>query len=116
MGLLSEQGPQDWHLAPAKLREACNEANKALVDSRNSTLQAVALGFGLNSTRELGCNTVVGCTTPQHVYELLERWRSLFAAPVEGGRDDEKRIRSLDIQRQNESLVTDILGKTGLLK
>lgn len=119
MGLLSAQGAQDWHLAPPSLRQACRESNDYLTRYRSTTLQSVALGFGLKSTRELGCNTVVGCTVPTHVMELMERWNSLYKEEDEEEEDEEsrkKRKEALRIQIDNEEIVKTILGKTGLVK
>lgn len=118
MGLLSAQGPQEWHLAPPSLREACAEANSYLSKERGTTLQSVALGFGLNSTREMGCNTVVGCTMVEHVHELLERWNTLYASESEeeAACEGAEREEALKMQSENEESVKAILGKTGLLK
>lgn len=116
MGLLSAQGAQDWHLAPAELQQACHDSNTYLSKERDTTLQSVALGFGLNSTREFGCNTVVGCTMPEHVTELMNRWKLLFADKLDGGLHGTSREEALLIQAQNEDKVKEILGKTGYLK
>lgn len=116
MGLLSAQGAQDWHLAPSSLREACVEANDYLTTQRSTTLQSVALGFGLNSSSSMGCNTVVGCTIPQHVYELMERWKSLYADNLDGGLVGVEREEALNKQREDEESVKAIIRKTGLLK
>lgn len=116
MGLLSAQGAQDWHLAPPELKKACHDSNAYLVAERNTTLQSVALGFGLNSTRELGCNTVVGCTLPEHVIELMQRWKLLFADKIDGGIHGQQRVDALAVQAQNEEKVKEILGETGYLK
>lgn len=116
MGLLSAQGAQEWHLAPAALRDACRESNSYLANEKNTTLQSVALGFGLNSTREMGCNTVVGCTLPEHVHELMQRWKLLYADKLDGGAVGEERKHALERQEQNEKKVREIIGKTGYLK
>lgn len=121
MGLLSAQGAQDWHLAPSSLRQACRESNEYLTRYKSTTLQSVALGFGLKSTRELGCNTVVGCTVPTHVMELMERWNSLYKEEEEEEEEDDeesskRRKEALRIQIENEEIVKMILGKTGLVK
>jgi D-arabinose 1-dehydrogenase len=117
MGLLSSQGAQEWHLAPPALRQACSDANAHLSTKRSTTLQSVALGFGLGSTTELGCNTVVGCTMPEHVSELMERWNMLYAlSHEEGACSSEKRTQALSDQSRDEHEVKEILGKTGLLK
>jgi len=116
MGLLSAQGAQEWHLAPPELRQACHDSNTYLSKERGTTLQSVALGFGLNSTREFGCNTVVGCTMPEHVTELMDRWKLLFADKEDGGLHGSLRDEALSSQAQDEDRVKEILGKTGYLK
>jgi L-galactose dehydrogenase len=88
MGVLTEQGASDWHPAPAKLREAGQEAVK-LCRSRGINLPGVALRFAFD--HNYVSSTLVGMSTQQHVQEslnvlaaksdpnLLQEIRELFA-------------------------------------
>ncbi len=64
MGLLSSQGPPDWHPAPADLRAACRAA-AALCRTRGSELAELALAYTM--TLPGIAATVSGAVTPQQV-------------------------------------------------
>ena len=121
MGLLTTSGPQSWHLAPPSLRSACAAAAAELSSAHATSLEAVANGFGLASTRkELGCNTVIGCSIPEHVDQVLRIWKALYAPrdafSTDAAQGQASREASIAAQRQHEAVVRDLLKETGYLE
>lgn len=113
MGLLSTQGAHFWHLAPDTLKAACKEAAEKLISEKQTTLQAVALGYGLKSSTFPSCHTVVGCNTPAHVEELMTAWNTLYAG---GDVTDSGKEVATKTQHENEEFVWEFLRPTGYLQ
>lgn len=121
MGLLTTLGPQPWHLAPPSLRSACAAAAAELSSAHSTSLEAVANGFGLASTQhELGCNTVIGCSVPEHVEQVLSIWKALYT-PLDGSsphaaQEQASREASIAAQKHHEAAVKKLLKETGYLE
>lgn len=70
MGLLTRQGPPDWHPASAEIKQACAEAS-ALCQAQGVDIAKLALQFSVSHT-EID-TTLVGMATPEQVETNL-RW------------------------------------------
>ena len=88
MGLLRTAGPQDWHPASPEVKVATREAISRVAEL-GTTLEDVALGFGLTSATIPGTTsgpdtpTVVGLSTPEEVHETMRVYNSLYENHVD---------------------------------
>jgi L-galactose dehydrogenase len=64
MGLLSDNGPQDWHPAPEEVKEAGRKAAELCRD-RGASLAALAMQFALGERRI--ATTISGAATPREL-------------------------------------------------
>ncbi len=92
MGLLTPEGPPEWHPAPPALKAACRRAAEACA-REGADLAALALRFAVDTT--IVATTLVGMPTVAHVdrnlesiarpldHSLLERVRAVLE-PVDG--------------------------------
>ncbi|KAL8284088.1 hypothetical protein RQP46_004837 [Phenoliferia psychrophenolica] len=82
MGLLRNEGGQAWHPASPELLKAQAEA-VAVVTKAGTTLEAVALGYGLASAGSSASHTpiVVGLSTPEEVHETMRVYAELYSNP-----------------------------------
>jgi L-galactose dehydrogenase len=64
MGLLTEKGPQKWHLAAAEIKEVCARA-VAHCKKKKANISKLALQFAIGH-RDIAC-TLVGSPTPEEV-------------------------------------------------
>jgi L-galactose dehydrogenase len=64
MGLLTRQGPPDWHPAPEALKSACTQA-AALCDTRGLDIATLALAF--SASAPFVTSTIVGMPTVAQV-------------------------------------------------
>lgn len=118
MGLLRASGPQAWHPAPPTLLSASSEAAHLCV-TRNTTLEAVSLGFGLTSASSdpdptRWTSTVVGFSNPDEVKETARVYKKLYAqSSAREARKPSGPGRRAAHQWENEKLVMDVFEKAG---
>lgn len=79
MGLLTEQGPPDWHPAPEKIRKAAREV-VAVCRRRGLQPADVALRFCLN--HPYVATTLVGMSRPEHVERNIRGMAARIAPEV----------------------------------
>ncbi|GAX20920.1 D-threo-aldose 1-dehydrogenase [Fistulifera solaris] len=86
MGLLSNQGPRDWHPASAELKEACRRAVQ-ICQQEGIDISRLALLFALSNER-VPC-TVVGMKNEEEVELVLKIAKRIGHAVAEGAKDQE---------------------------
>jgi D-arabinose 1-dehydrogenase len=118
MGLLRTTGGQPWHPASAEMKLASEESARLILE-KGSTLEKVALTFGLSSVDltpgSVETTTVIGLSTPEEVHETVEVYAELYAEGKEsrGGRRpgtglSEKAAKAVEL----EKLVVDVFQKS----
>ena len=82
MGILRNDGGPAWHPATPALQQACKDAI-AVAAKAGTTLEAVALGYGLTSAGSSTSHTpiVVGLSTPDEVHETMRVYSQLYSDP-----------------------------------
>lgn len=110
MGLLRAQGPMPWHPAPPPLREACSKAAKLCSKDYDTTLERVALGFGLGAEVPV----VVGLSKVEEVKECLKVRSELWE---ESDDEKEKQIRLVKRKELDEVVkeVRKLLEASGFM-
>lgn len=82
MGLLRTEGGQPWHPASPEMKVASEQAAKLML-SKGTTLEKVALSFGLASVDltpgATETTTVIGLSTPREVHETMAVYAALYA-------------------------------------
>lgn len=93
MGLLTDQGPPDWHPAPVELKQACVQSATQLAqrgDGTDTTLAQVALTYGIRGaeqtqtqteteTETAPLRTLLGMSTIEHVHAAMRAYTLLKA-------------------------------------
>lgn len=112
MGLLRSAGPMPWHPAPPPLREACAKASEMCLKVYETTLERVALGFGLEESETVP--VVVGFSKVEEVKECLKVRNELFDSEDE---DEEREMRNLRRERFDEMVreIRKVLMESGYM-
>lgn len=78
MGLLTTQGPQDWHPAPMELKKLCNRIGRMCDEKYQIRFEKVALRFGIgcfdHQQEGVKNSVVVGFSGVEEVEECVEIW------------------------------------------
>ena len=118
MGLLRNEGGQVWHPASPALQKAREDAVQ-LITKAGTTLEAVALGYGLASAGSSATHTpiVVGLSTPEEVHETMRVFSQLYKDPKARDAREPGTGTGLGAEQQKqlklEGEVTDIIRKAG---
>ncbi|CAM6117508.1 unnamed protein product [Calypogeia fissa] len=86
MGLLTDQGPPDWHPAPEKLKNACASAS-ALCGSKGKSISKLALQFAVNNPEI--ATTVVGMCSVEQVHRNIQAVKEMLDNKGYDGLDKE---------------------------
>ena len=81
MGLLTPQGPQDWHPAPAVVREACATAVDLVERRRGQDIVRLAFQFSASHPDVASC--LVGPTNAEHLLSSI-KWMGDVYGGVSG--------------------------------
>ncbi|CAL5219725.1 g1621 [Coccomyxa viridis] len=81
MGLLTEQGPPEWHPAPEEVKAACKQAAE-YAKAHGSNISKLAIKWALQ--QDSIASHLIGFTKPQQVYMNVETAQSPLTAEEKG--------------------------------
>lgn len=78
MGLLTDNGPPEWHPASTQLKDACVKSAKDLA-AFDTTLAQVALTYGIRGAeqKQNPLRTLLGMSSVEHVHAAMQAFRVL---------------------------------------